>query len=55
MMQNSDVGPSRTEDTTRTNTYPKIPERSRIHSPDSHPHTPTGPAPQASEEEVIFF
>lgn len=55
MMQNSDVGPSRTEGTTRTNTYPKVPDRSRIHSPDSHPHTPTGPAPQASEEEVIFF
>ncbi|GFG35816.1 hypothetical protein Cfor_11174, partial [Coptotermes formosanus] len=55
MMQNSDVGPSRTEGTARTNTYPKVPDRSRNHSPDSHPHTPTGPAPQASEEEVIFF
>jgi hypothetical protein len=55
MMQNSDVGPSRTEGPARTNTYPKVPDRSRIHSPDSHPHTPTGPAPQASEEEVIFF
>jgi len=55
MMQNSDVALSGTEGAARTNTYPKVPDRSRIHSPDSHPHTPTGPAPQASEEEVIFF
>ncbi|XP_023704810.1 rho guanine nucleotide exchange factor 18 isoform X4 [Cryptotermes secundus] len=55
MMQNSDVGPSGTEGAARTNTYPKVPDRSRIHSPDSHPHTPTGIAPQASEDEVIFF
>ena len=33
----------------RTNTYPKLPDRFRIRSPDS------SPAPQPSEEEVIFF
>jgi A-kinase anchor protein 13 len=53
MMQNSEVGPSGTEGAARTNTYPKIPDRSRIHSPDSHPHLPSGL--QASEDEVIFF
>lgn len=55
MMQNSDMGPSSIEGAARTNTYPKVPDRSRVHSPDSHSHSPTGPAPQASEEEVIFF
>lgn len=55
MMQNSDMSPSSTEGAPRTNTYPKVPDRSRVHSPDSHSHLPTGPAPQASEEEVIFF
>lgn len=53
MMQNSDVGPSGTEGAARTNTYPKVPDRSRIHSPD----TRSGPVAglQASEDEVIFF
>jgi A-kinase anchor protein 13 len=57
MMQNSDMGSSGTEGAARTNTYPKVPDRSHIHSPDSHPHTPSGPTPalQASEDEVIFF
>ena len=55
MMQNSSSGSSISEGTTRTNTYPKVPDRSRVHSPDSQPRTPSGPAPQASEEEVIFF
>ncbi|KDR10554.1 rho guanine nucleotide exchange factor 18 isoform X2 [Zootermopsis nevadensis] len=55
MMQNSDAGPSSTEGAARTNTYPKVPDRSRVHSPDSHSQSPTGPAPRAPEEEVIFF
>ncbi|XP_069682041.1 rho guanine nucleotide exchange factor 18 isoform X3 [Periplaneta americana] len=55
MMQNSGTGQSGNEGASRTNTYPKVPDRSRVHSPESHSRTPTGPAPQASEEEVIFF
>ncbi|XP_067003776.2 rho guanine nucleotide exchange factor 18 [Anabrus simplex] len=40
----------------RTNTYPKLPDRFRIRSPEaSETRSPSGPAPQASEEEVIFF
>ncbi|RVE51749.1 hypothetical protein evm_003552 [Chilo suppressalis] len=33
---------------TRTNTYPKLPDKFRVRSPES-------PAPQPSEEEVIYF
>lgn len=41
----------------RTNTYPKLPERYRVKSPDSvgSPQSPSGTAPHAAEEEVIFF
>ncbi|GLH14223.1 uncharacterized protein GBIM_18605 [Gryllus bimaculatus] len=40
----------------RTNTYPKLPDRFRVQNSDSggHPTSP-GAAPQATEEEVIFF
>lgn len=36
----------------RTHTYPKLPERFKVRSPESN--NPTSP-PQAAEEEVIFF
>ncbi|KAF9418299.1 hypothetical protein HW555_004832 [Spodoptera exigua] len=39
---------------TRTNTYPKLPDKFRVRSPDTGASTASPPA-AASEEEVIFF
>ncbi|XP_054279127.1 A-kinase anchor protein 13-like [Macrosteles quadrilineatus] len=50
MMQNVQSGEGRTGNKAgRTNTYPKLPERFRVRSPE------TQPQPPPSEEEVIFF
>lgn len=37
----------------RTNTYPKLPDKFRVRSPDAAP-APANPPPPA-EEEVIYF
>ncbi|XP_022127697.2 rho guanine nucleotide exchange factor 28 isoform X1 [Pieris rapae] len=43
-----------TNKATRTNTYPKLPDKFRVRSPDSNP-LPPPPAPNPPEEEVIYF
>ncbi|XP_050356654.1 A-kinase anchor protein 13 isoform X2 [Nymphalis io] len=39
---------------TRTNTYPKLPDKFRVRAPDSSAHA-HAPSPAAPEEEVIYF